>query len=178
MKTIALLFVMLLAACSPPSSRVLVPPAPCSSWGHLPLVLEIDASAAAYRGDVTRAARAWNDAMGQPAFVWNYVPGAGADIVVALGKLDGDVAQAAHRCTGQRITTVVTLEPQLDDGAAQAFAEHGLGHALGLGHSTNEHSVMNATLDVGLMGRWDEDHDPPLYRIMPHDAALARARHP
>lgn len=176
-----LLALALLAACAPAAPRSGHPPAPCSSWGTLPLVLGIDPSAAEYRAEIASAARAWDDALGRPAFVFRYVDAAHVDVLVEVGVVEHDIPRAVETssaCPAGRLATRVTLAPALSGPGVYAFAEHGLGHALGLPHATNEQSVMQHVLDVGLMSTsWDADHDPPHYRITETDAERALELH-
>lgn len=170
--------VAVVAACAPPPSLVLATPPPCTSWGRLPLTVAIDPSARDYRFAVRHAEYSWTSALGRPAFAIEDLER--ADVVVQIGAVPNDIANAVmteSRCRNGRIVTELYLAPALDDLAAAAFAAHGLGHALGLAHSTNLQSVMQHQLNVGLMGPWDDEHPVPLYRVTETDADVALQLH-
>lgn len=170
----------LLAACAyPGAGRTLVPPPGCVGWGKLPLTVGVDDSAADNRGDIALAMSAWNKATGRPMFEWAYLEQVEPDVLVAMGPMhfEAERGYAMSSCANGRTMSTLILADGLDAGAISVYATHELGHALGLGHSTNERSIMHATIDASLMGQWDDEHAPKFYRVLPTDARIALALH-
>lgn len=184
-KFLIFLCLVMVSGCAARSSRVLVQSNGCPAWRavHLPLKVALDESAKGYRGPVNKAMNDWNSAMGRQAFVWVYAPGVAADILVTTGPVQDHAEAAARLCHAGRMTHTLTMSPFFDDWAFYRFTQHAFGHALGVGHSTIEASVMRDTLDVDLMsetsggGEWDSPL-PPMYFVTRGDAALANALHP
>ena len=176
----ALAFAIALTGCLRPSiQRTLELPESCRSWGRLPLTIALDESAEGYRRDINRAMKAWDAALGRPAFIWAYVTGAQPDVIVAKGptRTPYMAAYTASECRNGAVLSAVLMRPFMDTSEATAFATHELGHVLGLGHSTNQQSVMQAVIDAELLGQWDDYHQPKTYRVTEADARLARALH-
>lgn len=163
------LLFLLAASCAPRAPRQLAPPAGCE-WAPLPLRAVVDPAAALHTPAIDAAVEAWTRALGTPAVVFVRLD---ADLVFTTGAAGGDVTTTV--CVAGRARSVVQLGEGLDPVAAYYFAAHGLGHALGVGHATNEQSLMQATLDVGLMsGEPGPDAEPDrFYRVTENDAEVA-----
>jgi hypothetical protein len=165
---VILLLLLAAAACAAPP-RMLDPPTGCE-WAPLPLRVSITPEAANLMPAVVAAGEAWTVALGTPAFIFVALD---ADVLIVQGGTQADLVETS--CAGPRARSVVALAPGLDVIQVYYFAAHGLGHTLGVGHSTNQQSVMQATLDASLMTAEPGPDGPPelAYRVTEHDAQAA-----
>jgi hypothetical protein len=167
----------LVLACGDRPSKMLTAPAGCE-WAPLPLRVQIDPALATRSPVLFRAAEAWSREMRTPA------------VVFVASDPDVTVSEASVGVTGHRVAVYTTcgergkarsamvLEAGMDSVALHDFAAHGFGHALGVAHSTNQRSVMQGTLETGLLaGEPGPDEDfPPVYRVTEGDAQAALAQ--
>jgi len=170
-----------LLACVPAHLRTMELPGGCY-WAAPPLMVAVDESADPYNDAFLYGVRAWNLAIGRDVLkTFSGTDQGMADVLVVVGEFNSSLgAQTELTCHHGKLYATILVRQAMDEARARAYALHELGHAMGVGHSTNVQSAMYWQTPRGLMdgGAGPDAVFEPAQRILPIDARLAGALHP